>query len=896
MACPKIKSTVAAFLLAGLLAPFATLPAVGQHAHEEASAPHYTVDFRGMPLAQALQQLAVTTGVGLVYDPALVSNLKTTCSARNQPVEAILRCLLEDSGLAMERLPAVAYVIRQRETPGASSAVPEQATPQAVRYGSIRGTLLEEESDAPLVGAHVVVAGHTLGAAAGPGGRFEIARVPVGVHTLEASMIGFETKQLARIRVRENTVTEIAIVLGEAPTPLGEVIVTPGYFSLMHRQPVALQTLTRTEIRDMPHIADDAYRAITRLPGVSGNDQFAGFTVRGGSHEEVLVQLDGMELDEPFHLKSGFGGGLMSIIDTEAVGGMDMMTGAFPVEYGDRLSGVFNIDSSTPSAEQARTSVGLSFTNTRLLSEGRFGNGKGQWLVIGRRGYVDLLLKLAKADDMLSYYDVFGKVRYQLHPKHALALHVLHAKDNMRFLDKETNDRGNWVDGTAYGWATWTATLHRRLLAQTVLSASTIDRTRDATFITDGTDLLWSTVDDRRNVDFFGLKQDWTLELADNVLLKWGGEMKQFDAEYDYYLQVRTSREMIGPDEYLLDFDTTRTILNPSGRQLAAYLGGRVRPMRALTAEIGLRYDETGWTDDRHWSPRVNLAYALGKRTTLRLGWGRFSQAQGIHQLTIEDGDATFFPSETARHRVAGLEHVFRSGLHVRFEAYHKKLSDLRPRYVNLLDGAIHNQRFPEVEEDRIRLEPSHGTAKGLELFVKKNDGGRFGWWATYSLALAEDRIANAVLTPHFEGSLSAQDLVGTDVPRAFDQRHTFYGDVSYRLNPRWGFNLAFQLHSGWPYTLTTRRTDLRTFEFGPLNGERGAVYHRLDARMSRHFAFSRSRMTVFLEFMNLLNRNNLRRATEVRTGPNGETLVDRDEETWTTLVPSFGIRWDFNH
>ena len=889
-----IKTAVAVFLLAGLLISFTALPVVAQDVAENAPPQHYTVDFRGMPLADALQHLAATTGVGLVYDPALLGNLTTACAARNQPVEAILRCLLKDSGLDMERLPAVAYVIRQRQTPDESEPVREKT----IRYGSIRGAIFEEASNTPLAGAHVVVAGQTLGAAAGPDGRFEIARVPVGIYTLEASMIGFETKQQSRVRVRENSVTEIDIGLSEAPTPLGEVIVTPGYFSLMHHRPASLQTLTHDEIRDMPHLADDVYRTVTRLPGVSGNDQFAGFTVRGGTHEEVLVQLDGMELDEPFHLKSGFGGGLMSIIDTEAVGGMDMITGAFPVEYGDRLSGVFNIESSTPAAGQARTSVGLSFTNARVLSEGRFGNGKGQWLVVGRRGYVDLLLKLAEVDDelLLSYYDVFGKVRYQLHPKHTLSLHVLRAKDDVRFLDKETNDRGNWIDGTAYGWATWTATLHRRLLAQTLLSASTLDRNRDATFITDGTDLLWSIVDDRRRVEFFGLKQDWTLALSDNVLLKWGGEIKQFDADYDYFLQVRTSREMIGPDEYLLDFDTTQTVMNPSGRQRAAYLGGRIRPLRALTAEVGLRYDETGWTDDRHWSPRVNLAYALGARTTLRLGWGRFSQAQGIHQLPIENGEAAFYPSETAEHRVAGLEHAFGNGLQVRVEAYHKKLSDLRPRYLNLLDGAIDNQRFPEIEEDRIRLEPSDGAARGFELFVKKNHGGRFGWWATYSLAFTEDRIANVVLTPHFEGTLSAEDLVGTEVPRAFDQRHTFYGDVNYRLNPRWGFNVAFQLHSGWPYTLTTRRRDLGTFEFGPLNGERGAVYHRLDARVNRHFAFSHSRMTVFLEFMNLMNRNNLRRATEVRTGPNGETLVDRTEKNWTSLVPSFGIRWDFSH
>ncbi len=160
---------------------------------------------------------------------------------------------------------------------------------------------------------------------------------------------------------------------------------------------------------------------------------------------------------------------------------------------------------------------------------------------------------------------------------------------------------------------------------------------------------------------------------------------------------------------------------------------------------------------------------------------------------------------------MAGLEHVFGTGLTLRVEAYHKKLSDLRPRSQNLRDGATGNPQFPEIEEDRIRLLPSHGTAKGLELFVKKDNGDRFNWWASYSLAVAEDYVAEVVLPPHFEGVVAAENIAGTMVLRPFDQRHTFYGDAGYRLNEKWGFNVAFQVHTGWPYTLTEQRDPVRS-------------------------------------------------------------------------------------
>ena len=79
----QIPRTLASFLLGGLLVALAATPAFAQDATEDAPTQRYTIDFRGMPLAEALQQLAETTGVGLVYDPALVGALTTTCAARN---------------------------------------------------------------------------------------------------------------------------------------------------------------------------------------------------------------------------------------------------------------------------------------------------------------------------------------------------------------------------------------------------------------------------------------------------------------------------------------------------------------------------------------------------------------------------------------------------------------------------------------------------------------------------------------------------------------------------------------------------------------------------------------------------------------------------------------------
>ena len=98
-------------------------------------------------------------------------------------------------------------------------------------------------------------------------------------------------------------------------------------------------------------------------------------------------------------------------------------------------------------------------------------------------------------------------------------------------------------------------------------------------------------------------------------------------------------------------------------------------------------------------SPRLNLIYALGPKTSLRTGWGRFYQTQGIHQLDVADGELTFHPAQLSEHRVVGLEHFFNNDVHLRLEAYDKELSSLRPSYRNWLDDI---EIFPELQDDRV--------------------------------------------------------------------------------------------------------------------------------------------------------------------------------------------------
>jgi hypothetical protein len=159
----------------------------------------------------------------------------------------------------------------------------------------------------------------------------------------------------------------------------------------------------------------------------------------------------------------------------------------------------------------------------------------------------------------------------------------------------------------------------------------------------------------------------------------------------------------------------------------------------------------------------------------------------------------------------------------------------------------------------------------------------RLTWNASYALARAEEEIS------------------GRWVPRARDQRHTFYADATYAPNDRWQLSAAWQFHSGTPTTdviyslapLTNGRRVLVSAN-GLAYGLRLPDYHRLDARVTRRFKLSHSEVRAFLDVFNAYDRENL-------VGFDHHVVVAGTQVTDTKtprkqlpILPSVGASWQF--
>ena len=753
--------------------------------------------------------------------------------------------------------------------------------------GVIQGVVREAATGQPLVGVHVRVLGTSNGAVTDLSGRYVFRTAPVGVVTLEARMIGFaETTSIVQVK-QGGTPVEAHFLLREEALPMEEIVVTPPPETMTSARISGLYELEGEALKNVTMLGEDVYRAVARLPGMAAGDFSSQFSVRGGEHDEVLVTFDGLELYDPFHLKD-IGGGGLSIVDAGVIGGVGLHTGAFPAEFGEKLSGVFDITSATPEPGDSKSALGLSLLNARLFNQGWLKNRRTSWMVVGRRGYLDVLLELTggEVDFSPRYFDTFAKLVHTFDTRHTVSLQWLLSGDRLKYREAlDPNDRVNTRYGNAYLWSNWQAVWGPRLLARTVFSFGKIWRDRDGIDIRRD-DLVRFRADDERSFDVLNVKQDWTLDGSGRQVLKWGFNVKHFAAGYSYSNEKLIQRV---PDptharKVINSYEKTGIEQDRSGTFLGMYSSHKWSLGDRFGGEIGARLGYASWTGDRYLDPRANAMYRLGAGANLRVGLGVFHQPQGIEDLDVQDGSDRYHKAQRARHVVVGFDHAFEPGADLRIDLYSKRVSNPRPRFSSLAGDVT--SLFPELDDNRVLFEPQSGHSYGIETTIKKDRSGRFRWWGSYTLAWAEEVVG------------------GRRIPKGFDQRHALRLEFNYTPAPRLRINVAWQYHTGWRYSdvdheIVRLRGDdvLYQLRYGPRNARQFPAYHRLDARISREFRFQTHRIVGFVEVKNVYNRKNVRMYLYVpETLPDGSIVMRSSPQHWFPILPAFGFHWELSN
>ena len=216
---------------------------------------------------------------------------------------------------------------------------------------TVRGAVMEKNTLKTLPGAAVIISsnGKEYGTATNDKGEFAISGIPVGRCNISVSMLGFVPYAANGILVYSGRETVLEIAMEENIQELEEVVVTPKVdkeLPLNRLAVVSSRMLSSEEAnRYAGTFAGDPARMVAGFAGVvAANDTRNDIVIRGNSPMGLLWRLDGFEIPNPNHFGSmGGTGGPIGMLNNNQLANSDFYTGAFPAEFGNATSGVFDL-------------------------------------------------------------------------------------------------------------------------------------------------------------------------------------------------------------------------------------------------------------------------------------------------------------------------------------------------------------------------------------------------------------------------------------------------------------------------------------------------------------------------------------------------------------------------
>ncbi len=760
-----------------------------------------------------------------------------------------------DRGELMTGLPvALAVVLAWLTSP---------AQARAQEPGIVTGHVVDARTGAGLGKVLVLVEDGGPSTQTDGAGAFRLAAVPPGPRRLFISVVGYILVR-RDVQVPAGGVVDVTIPLSEGTGTYSETVtVAADRFRPAEPAVAAQQVLGSADLQNLRGVlADDPLRAVQVLPGVaSGDDLRSEFSVRGSDFTHMNMTVDGFSTPFLLHtvraVEDRSSSGSVAMINSDILEDVTLLNGGYAQRYGNRTGAELDFRLREGSRERRQARVAVSGTSASIVGEGPLGNARrGSWLITARQSYLQLLVERLYDEGAgfnFGFSDTQGKLVFDLTSSQRVELTVLagHSKLEERREDLDSQDLFTGRNASAIGIGTWRLTTSRAVLTARALSAFNRFSNQTTDFV---------SLDKGHDKEAAG-RLDASLALTPNL---------QADAgvQADWTDETRfRQRYSNGLRRYLPIND-----FHGQGTRSGGHAQLRVT-VGSLTLVPGARMDHWTLTGETTASPWLQGEWKLSKTSALRGGVGVYRQFPEFEQVIGTLG------MRGARAQRAGqydLGFEQRLGESVRwqvtlFDREETGFFRRRAAETRLVNGRV--VRGSATAGYQASLD---GFARGVELlFQRRSTKGVSGW-----LAYSYGRIRHT--------DRQTDETYWSDL----DQRHAMNLYLSFRVSDRTSVSAKLRAGSNVPAPGYYAQEGSDYFVSSSRNTLRLPTYARVDVRANRTFNWSRKRLTLFAEVINLLNREN------VRFNPPGVNTTTRRVsnlfESLIPIVPSAGILIEF--
>ncbi len=600
---------------------------------------------------------------------------------------------------------------------------------------TLKGVVLDKALKTPLIGAtvSVVSVSPTKGASTDVEGRFRLPQLPVGKHVLRVTYVGYKEATIPNITLNSGKETEITLEMEENILQGQEVVITAKLDKqkpLNELSTVSARTFSVEETQRFAAAVNDPARMASSFAGVAmPSDGNNIIVIRGNAPNGLLWRMEGVDIPNPNHFSNvGSSGGGISILSAQLLSNSDFLTGAFPAEYGNATSGVFDLKMRKGNTDKREHTLQAGVLGLDVATEGpiRLGQQRGSYLVNYRYSTLSLIGKLGVplGDAVTNFQDLSYNVYLPAGRAGVFTLFGMGGNSDQRY--NGTADSLKWLENPNAEYdGLFTANAGVAGLTHSIiLGEKTSLKTVVAISGTENADRS-DRYNDRYELYRFGsnrfVQRKMTISSTINHkfspkhLVRAGAYVNMLD----YNLQQRIWNAEENQLQLVLSDKGATTTVNG----FAQYL---YRPTEKLTLTGGLHTLALLLNNTVSVEPRAAVKYQLGKGRSVGLGYGKHGQVQplGVYFTKIyDDNGAITQPNRNlgmtqSHHFVLSYDQTFRGNWHIKPELYYQAIQNAPVSALVLDEYSMLNQIDGFV--NRALVNKGTGRNYGLELTVEK--------------------------------------------------------------------------------------------------------------------------------------------------------------------------------
>ena len=503
---------------------------------------------------------------------------------------------------------------------------------------NISGTIKDNITEEPLPGANIILMGSNpiIGTVTDMNGKFLLKNIPIGSVSLKISFMGYKTVEIQNRDLRSGKELNLNIFMEEMVISGKEVIITAGVDkrgAINRMATVSSRTFTVDETRRYAGSRGDVARMASNYAGVQvASDNRNDIVIRGNSPSGLQWRLEGQEIPNPNHYGAfGSTGGPVSILNNNQLDNSDFLTGAFPAEYGNSLSGVFDLRLRNGNSDKHEFMAQVGFNGFEFGAEGPFSKKSDASFIANFRystmEVFDLIgMSFGTGTAVPKYQDLSFKVNLPTTKAGTFSLYGIWGNSKIEFLDskRDTND----VD--FYGGEGWDLKTGSQMAVAGLNHVISLNK---SSFIK--TSFSFS------HHEFF-VNQDSVSPKTKEIVPFYYSDFKEQRILFSTFLKKRVNVKNnfqlgVNVNHYISNlhdsvFSSTKNGFNTltayegNSNLIRPYIAWQLKLSERMVINAGVNYMFYTYNSTSNLEPRFGISYLTGGNTKLSFAYGLHSQ------------------------------------------------------------------------------------------------------------------------------------------------------------------------------------------------------------------------------------------------------------------------------